>query len=265
MVTRKETDEVGQRKTKVFKRDALGRFAKKIEPLPIEMKINSTKWATEECNCDCCKSENTTKPICSCKQIRPGFGVYELKKLQLALNPKKDCKNAYEEAHRHLISSGGMISKVLRSNSKRPFGFLVRIPSMTNPDIVFISFMKTDPRVNNTYFQKLTAIVSTIIKGEKFLKKRIETGDYIDEIPFDYYINSTCNLQKLDGRGMNHILFDKDIKYIVGKKLNYFEYESFEIDDEVINYFHRFEEKARDYYKENGKNKKIIVLPFTLG
>jgi hypothetical protein len=255
---------VGQWKTQP--REANGRFAKKIEPLPTSMRNETAKWSTEE---DCCCGN--TKTACSCKAVHvkpalPGFGMYELKKLQLAINPKKDCKKAYEEAHRYLIASGGMISKVLRANNKRPFGFLVRIPSISDPDVVFISFLKSDPGVLNTYFQKLTAIVSTVIKGEKMLADRRKNEQwYIENVPFDYYINSTNMAQTVDGHGMNYILFDKDFKYIVGKKLNYFEQESFEVDDDVINYFHRFEDKAKDYYKNNGKNKKFVVLPFTLG
>lgn len=260
-------DEIEQR---LPLRDSKGRFVKKttkpIKPLPkVDEPFESKdKWGCG-CGCNCANDESDHECTCTNNTIKRDFGIYNLKRFQAALNPKKDCKKTYNEAHQILIESGGAIAKVVKAGVKKPFGFLVRIPSITNPDIVFLSFLKTDPNVNNTYFQKLTAIVSTLVKGEKFIREREENGVYIDDIPFSVYFNSTRHCFTLDNVGMNHINFDTEIKYIVGKKLNYFEVESFEVDDDVIDYINRFEEKARNYYHEDGKNKRFVALPFTLG
>lgn len=260
-------DEIEQR---LPLRDSKGRFAKKttkpIKPLPkVDEPFESKdKWGCG-CGCNCAKDESDHECTCTSNRIKMNFGVYNLKKFQMALNPKKDCKNVYNDAHQMLIDSGGCIAKVVKEGVKKPFGYLVRVPSITNPDIVFLSFLKTDPSVNNTYFQKLTAIISTIIKGEKFIKEREESETYIDDIPFSVYFNSAKYLFRVDDHGMNHINFNNEVKYIVVKKNNYFEVESFEVDDDVIDYINRFEEKARNYYQEDGNNKTFVALPFTFG
>lgn len=242
MTSRKEKDEVGQRK---FARDAKGRFTTKpIKPLPVNMKPVVSKWSTEE--------ETTLEPL-----------LTKFNRLQPMLNPKKDCKNVFEGVHRYLIACGGMISKVIDRNTNKPYGYLVRIPSSTNPDVVFMRFVKYDDENKNTYFQKANAIVSTMICGERWLEKRNKMGHYIDDIPFCiYYIDTKAFLDCSD-YGLTNVSMPGYITYVQGRWMNEAEREGYTLTKEIRNYIDRFEQKAREYYKNNGKNKKFIALPFT--
>ncbi len=241
MTSRKEKDEVGQRK---FARDAKGRFAAKpIKPLPVNMKPVVSKWLPEE---------EILEPL-----------LTKFNRLQPMLNPKKDCKNVFEGVHRYLIASGGMISKVIDRHTNKPYGYLVRIPSSTNPDVVFMRFVKHDEENKNTYFQKANAIVSTMICGERWLEKRNKMGYYIDDIPFCvYYIDTKAFLDCSD-YGLTSVSMPGYITYVQGRWMNEAEREGYTLTKEIRDYIDRFEQKARDYYKNNGKNKKFVALPFT--
>ena len=45
--------------------------------------------------------------------------------------------------------------------------------------------------------------------------------------------------------------------------MNEAEREGYTLTKEMRDYIDRFEQKAKDYYKNNGKNKKFVALPFT--
>lgn len=240
----KDEDEVGQRS--VQQRDAKGRFMRKY---PVRI-------ITKSCDCGC-----TTKSACACKSVNdPEYLIAKFEKFQTALNPKKDCKKTYEEAHNFLISAGGMISKVMIKGTNRPFGYLVRIPSITNRDVVFLNFHKADTGNINSYFQKLTAIVSTVVKGERYLAARTKHGYALEDIPFELFFNKADQFMHIDDGGINVIKSDKNLYYLSGKALNEVERTGYMVDEEVMDYFNRFEQKAKDYYKENGKNKYFIAL-----
>ena len=241
MTSRKEKDEVGQRK---FARDAKGRFAAKpIKPLPVNMKPVVSKWLPEE---------EILEPL-----------LAKFNRLQPMLNPKKDCKNVFEGVHRYLIASGGMISKVIDRHTNKPYGYLVRIPSSTNPDVVFMRFVKHDEENKNTYFQKANAIVSTMICGERWLEKRNKMGYYIDDIPFCIYYIDTKTFLDCSDFGLTSVSMPGYITYVQSRWMNEAEREGYTLTKEMRDYIDRFEQKAKDYYKNNGKNKKFVALPFT--
>lgn len=239
-------DEAEQRVAQ--RRDAKGRFMRKY---PV-------KIVTKSCNCGC----TTTKKSCKCGSVNdPERLIAKFEKLQVALNPKKDCKKAYEEAHNFLIGSGGMISKVMIKGTNRPFGYLVRIPSITNPNVVFLNFHKANGNTNiNSYFQKLTAVVSTVVKGERYLANRAKYGWALEDIPFELYFKEMENVMHIDDGGVNVIKSEKPLYYLAGKSINDCERTGYMIDEDVMNYFNKFEKKAKDYYQENGKIKKFIAL-----
>lgn len=244
MTSRKEKDEVGQRK---FARDAKGRFAAKpIKPLPVNMKPVVSKWSTEEVDV------TTLEPL-----------LTKFNRLQPMLNPKKDCKDVFEGVHRYLIACGGMISKVIDRHTNKPYGYLVRIPSSTNPDVVFMRFVKHDEENKNTYFQKANAIVSTMICGERWLEKRNKMGYYIDDIPFCVYYIETNSFLDCSDYGLTGVKMPGYITYVQGRWMNEAQKEGYTLNSDMIKYIDRFEQKAKDYYKNNGKNKKFIALPFT--
>lgn len=224
----------------------------KVTIRPRRKVVNLTKNA---CNCKCGGN-------CKCGTVNdPAKLLAKFEKLQKELNPKKDCKDAFHEAYTYLIASGGMISKVMLKGVNKPFGYLIRIPSITNSKVVFLNFFKAENTNNNSYFQKLAAIISTIIKGERWLKNREESGDwYIDDIPFELRFNATDTFMHIDDGGVNVIKSDKKLYYMPGRILNDVEREGYLIDEEIMDYIKKFEQKARDYYKENGKNKKFIAL-----
>lgn len=254
MTSRKAKDEVGQRK---FARDAKGRFAARpIKPLPVNMKPQISKWSTEDEEEDECCGRCATKTY-----IEPLFEKF--KKLQPMLNPKKDCKNVFEGVHNYLIASGGMLSKVIDRNTNKPYGYLIRIPSSTNPDIVFMRFVKHDDENKNTYFQKANAIVSTLICGERWLEKRNKMDCYIDDIPFCIYYIDTNRFLDCSNHGLTSVQIPGYISYVQGRRMNEAEREGYTLTKEMKDYINRFEQKAREYYKNNGKNKKFIALPFT--
>lgn len=245
-MARKENDEVGQRQP----RDAKGRFtkARPIKPLPVNMKPQISKWSTEE-------EEET---------IADGTLAHfneEFKDLQKFMSPKKDCKDAYQKAHTLLIASGGAIARVINKKTDKPFGFLVRVPSTTNPNVVFLRFTKIDPTINNTYFQKLNAIVGTVAAGERWLAKREEHGYAIEDIPFEYFFQKAHRFMAIDG-GVTVVQPLEDTYYVLGKWMNDVERTGYMIDTKMMDYINRFENKAKEYYKNNKNNKYFVALPF---
>lgn len=251
MTSRKNKDEVGQRK---YARDAKGRFAAKpIKPLPISMRTRVSRWEDDEdegeCHFECTKTY--AEPL-----------LEKFKRIQTKMNPKKDCKNLFEEAHNYLIECGGMISKVIDRSTNKPYGFLVRIPSSTNPDVIFMRFIKYNSHNSNTYFQKLNAIVSTLIRGERWLEKREERDEWIDDIPFEVYYHDANQYIVIDDFGLTSVIPNQKIHFVRGRALNEVEREGYLIDDNMMDYFKRFEQKAREYYKNNKKNKTFVALPF---
>jgi hypothetical protein len=258
MAIRKAKDEVGLRQP----RDAKGRFvAKPIKPLPVNMRPQISKWADEDkeeekCECGCsCK--------CNCTDTNNELVAYKFSKFQNRLNPKKDCKDVFEEAHNMLITNGGMLSKVINRNTNKPYGYLIRIPSATDSNVVFMRFVKHDEFCSNTYFQKANAIISTLICGERWLEKRNKRGEWIDDIPFCIYYLNTKNFLHVSDFGITSVQMPSYLTYVQGRVMNEAERAGYTLSDEMIDYISRFEQKAREYYKNNGKNKKFIALPFT--
>lgn len=235
-------DEAGQR---VLTRDSKGRFTKKssIKPLPAELRAKKSKWSTEE------------EPVLD--------DLYEkFKKLQPMLNPKKDCRDVFEAVHRYLIASGGMISKVIDRTTNKPYGFLVRIPSSTNPDVIFMRFIKYNNDCTNTYFQKANAIISTMICGERWKEKREERGEWIDDVPFEVFYHETNGFIVVGDEGITSVLAPDKFYYVRGRLMNEVEREGYVVNENIINYIEGFEQKARNYYKNNEKSKTFVALPF---
>ena len=251
----KENDEVG-----LQPRDAKGRFASKkarpIKPLPVNMKPVVEQWSTEgECNCggECrCKTKTYLEPV-----------IYKFNRLQTKLNPKKECKDVFEEAHRCLIASGGMLSKVIDRTTNKPYGYLIRIPSSKDPNVIYMRFVKHDEWNPNTYFQKANAIISTLICGERWLEKRKKTEQWIDDIPFCIYYLDTKNFLHVSDFGITAVQMPSYLTYVQGRVMNEAERAGYTLNDDMIDYITKFERKAHDYYKNNGKNKVFVALPFT--
>lgn len=253
MSYKKNEDELGQRQP----RDAKGRFARikkpiKIKPLP---KVDEPFKAKEKWG----SYDDFNEDTVTCGTLT--HFNYEFKDLQKIMSPKKDCKAAYEKAHTLLIASGGAIARVINKKTNKPFGFLVRIPSTTDPNVVFLRFTKIDPTINNTYFQKLNAVVSTVINGERWLAKRKERGYAIEDIPFEYFFQKAHRFMAIDG-GVTVVQPLEDTYYVAGRTLNGVEREGYILDVDMMDYINRFENKAREYYKNNKKNKYFVALPF---
>lgn len=255
MAIRKKDDEVGQRQP----RDAKGRFTTRpIKPLPVNMKPVVEKWSTDDeeegCCCSecCCKTKTYFEPV-----------IDKFIHLQNKLNPKKDCADVFEEAHYSLITNGGMISKVINHNTNKPYGYLVRIPSSKDPNVIFMRFVKYNDVISNTYFQKANAIISTLICGERWLEKRNKRSEWIDDIPFCIYYLDTKNFLHVSDFGITAVQMPNYLTYVQGRVINEAERAGYTLTNEMIEYINRFEQKAREYYKNNGKNKKFIALPFT--
>ena len=257
MAIRKEKDEVGLQQP----RDAKGRFARKpIKPLPVNMRPQISKWADEDeeedcgCECGCCGK---------CSAPANETMIFQLSKLQNRLNPKKECKDVFEEAHDMLITNGGMLSKVIDRNTNKPYGYLIRIPSATDENVVFMRFVKHNEYCSNTYFQKANAIISTLICGERWLEKRNKRGEWIDDIPFEIYYRCTRNVIDISDYGLTSIETPTCVHYVQGRVMNEAEREGYILTEEMMDYINGFEKKARKYYQADGKNKKFIALPFT--